>query len=663
MRSKLWFFAGILSFSTFAEAVTPDSLPPEGRSLFDHLAVVKKPDGSFDYDLPTKFSQLIRTLIERARGQIAGFDGASPLGLLLPAGRSLQRADSDLKDPRRVVAFPNHHAPADEWGFSLRDRLFVGHSARKHQLEVISFNELAGRFEFQIVTDYGEGLTPKVRYVDRPTCVRCHRAEAPIFAPRDWDDTNANPVAATGIAWANNLTTTGPDGSVTPNPGASLDDGLSPIVTAVDRAWEFNRSVIRGAEWQFVQKVWQKGCRMAAPLPDYPGYAATDCRAQLAIMAIANRLEVSFGDLVVPPGAAGVQFLPVARLKSLIGANFPDQSLQFPIFTIPPRNLYHDFQLPLNSSRMDQLKRFVSADALTGDHIPDVSIAPDAPEHVPMDDLAADSDRVVSGIRRLWTNFRDMFTEAQWTGIDAKLPQRNDPGIAPALMELYVKIRGNEAFADRPLRRGVVLSAVMGGLGLQTAATTVGCCSRGESFPPVLFTDNTVVQPGLGAERQILRNRCASCHAAAGSDLSFMLNETQLSDRELVIQILSRELKKAATPGGFRLEFCRRLNWMLPTADLGVNSRMPQMPALRLDILAKEKADPDRSERKALLDAARRALLRASKDDGWLNDLYTGFQRMNNPLRALPAAQFKQQLQAYAQGTDCAYTPFTGTTP
>ena len=554
--------------------------------------IVKKADGTFDYDLPTNFAQLARTLVQRAGGQISQFDGISPLALLFPAGRSLQRADGDLKDPRRVMAFPYHHAPADEWGFSLRDRLFVGHSPRKRQLEVISYNELAGRYEFQIVTDYAEGSTPKVRYTDRPTCTRCHRAEAPIVPPRDWDDSNANSVAAAGISWANDKTQTAADGTVSPADGASLDDGLSPIATSVDRAWEVNRSVLRAAELQFVQTVWQKGCRIATPLPEAPTFTASDCRAELAVMALANRLEIPFSSLVMPANINYAYFVPPAKLRSIILSNFPDQTLKFPVYNIPPRNLYQPFQTPLLANAFAHLNDVVKADVAIGDHIPDPTIAPDAPDRVPVDDLAADSDRAVSGIRRVWSNYRDLFTSEQWAAVAGKLPPKTDPGAGLALIDLYLKMRSHEAYSDRPMRRGALLSAVMDTLGLRTPTSTVGCCSRGEAFPPILFTDDTVIQPGLMVERQVLRGRCSSCHKSEASNIGYLAHESELSDRELVIQILGRELKSAGPASKMRLEFCRRLSWTLPVESLPVTSRMPQSLPLRKDILARERPTP-----------------------------------------------------------------------
>jgi hypothetical protein len=527
---------------------------------------------------------------------------------------------------------------------------------------VISYNELAGRYEFQIVTDYGDGLSPKVRYTDRPTCTRCHRAEAPIFPPRDWDDSNANSVAAAGIAWANGKTQARPHGTLVPAEGASLDDGLSPIVTSVDRAWEVNRSVLRAAELQFVQKVWQKGCRIATPLVDAPTFTAADCRAELAVMAIANRLEIPFSSLTIPAGMANVFFLPAAKIRGVIQSNFPDQELKFLVYSVPPRNLYQSFQTPLLATAFDLLNQIVKADVAIGDHIPDLTIAPDAPDRVAIDDLAVDSDRIVSGIRRVWSNYRDLFTSEQWRAVAAKIPAKTDPLAGQALIDLYQKIRGHEAFSDRPMRRGPLLSAIMDAFALRTPGVTVGCCGRSEGFPPVLFTGDSVIQPGLMLERQVLRGRCVSCHNSEASSIGYLAHESDLSDRELVIQMLGRELKPSPN-GNMRFEFCRRLQWTSPVAELAVNARMPQQLSLRRDMLMREKENPEASERKLLLAAAKRAMLIVSSDEGRLNDLRSAFVRYNSPLRAMSGADIKSKLVEMAQGDECSYMPYTEQEP
>jgi hypothetical protein len=63
-------------------------------------------------------------------------------------------------------------------------------------MEIISYNEAAGRFEFEIVSDYRPGGKAQVRYVDRSNCLPCHQNHAPIFSRPPWDETNANTAVA-----------------------------------------------------------------------------------------------------------------------------------------------------------------------------------------------------------------------------------------------------------------------------------------------------------------------------------------------------------------------------------------------------------------------------------------------------------------------------------
>jgi mono/diheme cytochrome c family protein len=104
---------------------------------------------------------------------------------MLPFSRSLQRpqdlAYDPLLNPRLVFT------PTKDRASLTRARLFVGYVAAKDQLEVISYNDEAGRFEFQIVTGYSKA--PQVFYVNRGKCLTCHQAQAPIFSPPNWGNT------------------------------------------------------------------------------------------------------------------------------------------------------------------------------------------------------------------------------------------------------------------------------------------------------------------------------------------------------------------------------------------------------------------------------------------------------------------------------------------
>ncbi len=168
----------------------PDQ-PPAGRSLFDAL-VLKLVDGKVVYNVPFPFEKL--TALIKARSP----QPEEPLlrQVLIPIGRSLQR-DANMPDyfgsPRVVVAVDrDFEGESSDGPLFLKDRLFLGYQAKSAIIEVISYNEEAGRFEFQIVHDYKAGTTPRVQYAERAICVACHQGHGPIFPRPLWDETNAN---------------------------------------------------------------------------------------------------------------------------------------------------------------------------------------------------------------------------------------------------------------------------------------------------------------------------------------------------------------------------------------------------------------------------------------------------------------------------------------
>ncbi len=87
-----------------------------------------------------------------------------------------------MENPRIVLTSSN-----DELGLS-SGKIFLGYVKSKDQIEVISYNDEAGRFEFQVVLDYS--TKPKVFYVNRGKCLTCHQGHAPIFSGPQWEDTS-----------------------------------------------------------------------------------------------------------------------------------------------------------------------------------------------------------------------------------------------------------------------------------------------------------------------------------------------------------------------------------------------------------------------------------------------------------------------------------------
>src|SRR5690606_27171434 len=163
--------------------------PPAGRSLFDFVTT-REQDGRRVRDIPFPFEALLQRINARA-----GCDPGNEClrAVLVPLGRSLQRlaATPDFFAHPRIVAAVT--GEGDGATALLKDRLYIGYQEQSALLEVISYNEAAGRFEFQLVHDYRAGATPRVSYARREVCAACHQNLAPIFSRPLWAETNANP--------------------------------------------------------------------------------------------------------------------------------------------------------------------------------------------------------------------------------------------------------------------------------------------------------------------------------------------------------------------------------------------------------------------------------------------------------------------------------------
>ena len=235
----------------------PD-IPPQGRSLFDHLT-----DDNGRQVVPFPYESLLALLREKLSLDAAYLD--QPLKqVLIPLGRSLQReaaAPDFFQSPRIVLAVDAEPAttPTDT-GMLLRDRLFIGYLEAANVLEIISYNEAAARFEFQVVHDYRPGGNPQVMYAPRLVCTACHQNAAPIFARPLWDETNAN------VHVSRQLKTSGPDYHEVPKK------------LGIDIAYAIDNSTDRANEFTLTQKLWQQGCGRGDP--------GSRCRAALLTRAL-----------------------------------------------------------------------------------------------------------------------------------------------------------------------------------------------------------------------------------------------------------------------------------------------------------------------------------------------------------------------------------------
>ena len=117
----------------------------------------------------------------------------------------------------------------------------MGFQEHAAALEVISYNEQAGRFEFQVVKDYKAGSTPSITYANRYVCTNCHQNQAPLFPRQLWDETNANPrVSHLLKAYASEF------------------QGV-PAEQDADVPYRIDKAVHRANQIAVYQRIWQEG--------------------------------------------------------------------------------------------------------------------------------------------------------------------------------------------------------------------------------------------------------------------------------------------------------------------------------------------------------------------------------------------------------------------
>ena len=227
--------------------------PSAGASAFD-LLVSQKVDGKVVLKVPFPFTELIK-LIESKVLPPTEFS-PDPTGIhktLIPLGRSLQRVAAKpdfFLFPRVVLAVTGlpRQQGAGDLGLYLKDRLYIGYQEKAEVLEVISYNELAGRFEFEQVKDYREGGAAIVQRSQRSLCLACHQSHSPIFPQNPWDETTASAAIVQKIVAA------GAD-RLTPGfyHGVKIDSGIKV-------PYEIDNSTTRASGLNLLQKLWRESC-------------------------------------------------------------------------------------------------------------------------------------------------------------------------------------------------------------------------------------------------------------------------------------------------------------------------------------------------------------------------------------------------------------------
>lgn len=268
-------------------AVPGPDTPPAGRSVFSEL---------FEAGVPFPFNALLdelRTAAGAGNVQTA----------LIPLGRSLQRfsaAPDFFASPRLIVAVTGDRAAGPD-APRLAGRLFVGYQPASGTIEVLSYNDEAGRFEFQQILGYTAGRPRAVEPASRATCTACHQGHGPIFARPLWSETSANPAVAARLAGL----------------GATFHG--APVRQNIDAVEAFDAATDRAARIALANRLWGEGC------------ADPPCRAVLLSAALGYGLNGA------RPGWRATAGAVAAAFSSRAAALWPD-GLSTPGFDLPNRD-------------------------------------------------------------------------------------------------------------------------------------------------------------------------------------------------------------------------------------------------------------------------------------------------------------------------------------
>ena len=295
-----------LSFCSF---LCSSAVFAETQSLFDTLFM--KSDTKYgQYSIPFPFDRVIET-IERQLGYTINGDPNVAKSALIPLGRCINRYAAGpeyFKFPRVVVAVDSEHNGVGEWNRPfIKDRMFLGYQEKANAIEVISYNEEKGEFDFQVVSNYASGETPSVRVVEDSQCTACHQNNGPIFARSNWDETEFNNEIFQRIASAK----FGPDYGA----ARSLGSGAAAVDLSTNRANTF----------ALFQTFWQKACLSEDSASEFR------CRAGLFQMALEHRLQESNRTLI-PPRLFTEYLIPVSRRNTELnwpnGISFPSSDIK-----------------------------------------------------------------------------------------------------------------------------------------------------------------------------------------------------------------------------------------------------------------------------------------------------------------------------------------------
>ncbi len=516
-------------------------LPPEGtRSVFDHIAAQAG-------GVPYPFEKLVASL------QKLDANGAKPLALLIPDGRSLLKAQANDAHPR-IVAAVDFQASSDaaKLGFAPRGQLFLGFTELANEIEVISYNEAAGRFEFQLVQDYRANGARRLVYAKRAVCQSCHQGGAPIFSVRPWGETNAQPAVQARIKAA-----------------IGKDDYLGfPVAVPLSTPERYDELTDVGNFIATTQKLWLDGCGPSpAALADAAAVAKSSaCRRQQLSLA----LEVARAPGDFQAQGAGAQTLrklqadaggkPVAEPPSDLANRDPIAERQG--LKGWWRQLWtREVKLGDGAKTNEELEAF--------DKLPKLPAAQDPlSPRPPKRSLGPQDIDAVYGLASLITaSDIDLLTSAYGTW----------PAVQAAVAALP-----DAQFAAKPFARVQLLQALLAAA--PNPQSPAYCCLDVAELSPPVATGEPPVQLAANSPLLPFRDYCFACHRDNPSKpLNFLAGATEA-------EVLANLKAKG--------EVRDVLDWARYQGTDKANSLMPPADAIqKLELEAALKNDPELLEK------------------------------------------------------------------
>ena len=285
--------------------------PTIGGSLFDQI--FSQTDGEHrSYNIPYPIHALVEQIEQHLGYSINNVPNKLKYALF-PVSRCVNRFQAGpdyFKNPRVVFAAESedeqHRAPDK---LLVKDRLYLGYQEHTGDIEVISYNEDSGEFDFLQISNYKEHETALLKPVNRSECVSCHSTNAPIFPNARWQETDFNPAVLKEIARARGLK---PDTS-----GRSSSNDIASIAASVSRANLFG----------LYQTVWQRGCQ-SETIEDQ-----RVCRAAMFETILRNRLADYYWTRSASDAVAR-HLLPTLQRNAKIWSN----GISTPVSTVPGGN-------------------------------------------------------------------------------------------------------------------------------------------------------------------------------------------------------------------------------------------------------------------------------------------------------------------------------------